>query len=147
MFFSFVSIFAFISWLVFLNKKKYNYAEHLVLNLYAYAQISIVVVILYFLSIWNAQLYSYVALLSLPLQIILYAYIAKRVFHLSFKQLSIKILYFLVIARILYIILSIVLLILLLITGTVELKDFAPPKGAIETAVYYYKTSVANWTS
>ncbi|MGK0387112.1 MAG: hypothetical protein ACI849_001733, partial [Patiriisocius sp.] len=146
LFFAFIPFFAFISWLVFLNKKKYNFAEHLVLNLYAYAQISIFTVLFYFASVWNPQIFKYVMLISLPMQIVVYAYMVKRIFALSIKQLIIKTLYFFVIGGILYTLGIIALLAIILLTGSMDLKDFIPKKETID-AVSYTASSVANWTS
>lgn len=146
MFFAFIPFFALISWLVFFNKKKYNFAEHLVLNLYTYAQISICTVLLYFATVWNVGLFKYTMLLSMPLQIVIYTYVAKRVFSLNIKQTLIKTLYFLVIGGFFYILFSMVLFVILLLTGVVELNDFLPKKEAVD-AVSYIASSVANWTS
>lgn len=93
-FFAAVPLFAVMSWIVFFNKHKYNYAEHLILNLYCYSQTSIVSVLLYFLTMWNATVFSVVMFGILPLQIIYYSYALKRLYKLTFIQLIIKIIYF-----------------------------------------------------
>ena len=57
-FFLFIPILAFMSRLVFLRNKKYNYTEHIVINLYAYAHLSIFITILYFLTIWAQPVFQ-----------------------------------------------------------------------------------------
>ncbi|EDM45191.1 hypothetical protein SCB49_03684 [unidentified eubacterium SCB49] len=116
-----IPIMAFISFIVFYNKKKYNYAEHLVFNLYAFSQISIVAILLFFATIWNKNVFPYVQVSSLILQIGIYSYIAIRLFKLSFKQFILKLLFFLAILFVVYIGCIIMVEILLVVTGNIEL--------------------------
>ncbi len=93
-FFAFIPVYAFMSWLIFLNKKKYNYAEHLILNFYAYAETAIFTALLMIATLWNSNLLSQISTLSIGFQFLYYAYVLKRVFSLTWLQLLIKTLYF-----------------------------------------------------
>tara|TARA_R100000306_G_scaffold15292_1_gene19394 strand:+ start:9893 stop:10744 length:852 start_codon:yes stop_codon:yes gene_type:complete len=143
-FFAFVPILALPSWIVFFNKKKYNYAEHLIINLYCYSQASIITITLFFLTIWSSTLFSITSMASLIIQIIYFAYVLKRLFKLSGIQLVVKTLYFFGLLIPLYIILIITMFIVMLVTG--NLDSFIEAQKA-KQAVSYTASSAINWTS
>ncbi len=86
-----------ISKVVFINRKQFNFSEHFIINIYGYAQISICTNLIYMALIWNSQLLFYISFISLPLQILYFTYVFKRIFNLNIKQALIKLLFFLVI--------------------------------------------------
>lgn len=99
-----IPIISLISRLVFINRKELNLSEHLVLNLYGYSQISIVINVLYILLIWNSKAIYYIGFYGGILGYIgYYSYYLKQIFSLNFKQLLLKILFFLAIGLVLYI--------------------------------------------
>ena len=120
---------ALISLIVFFNKK-YNYTEHIILYLYSMSIFSILSVI-----------FGLVVLLTVPDSYMTFAsaiyvfifiyhcYIFKRLFNLSIKQLILKILLFSVVFFFFYIGISILVTILLFLTGTLNLEDFVPKKN------------------
>ena len=72
--------------------------------------------------------------LFFPLSPILYlmffiymGYVLTRIFNLSLKQLIIKFLIFLPVFFVVYIVFSILLVVVLFITGDLSLQDFQPP--------------------
>ncbi len=143
-FFALVPIFAFISWIIFKNKKKYNYAEHLVFNLYTYSQVSIVSILLYCFTLWNEELFAATLVSAIGILIVYYGYVAKRVFRLTFAQLCIKTLFFIALSIPIYIIVMLLVLVILSITGQLD--------GMIEAersrhVVSYIASSAINWTS
>lgn len=143
-FFLMIPIFALLSWVVFYNKKKHNYAEHLVLNLYAYSHASIMSVLIYFLTVWNTEVFVVATMFAACIQFIYYCFVLKRIYKLSLKQLVLKILYFLVLLIPLYIAFSLILLVILALFGGLD--------GIIEAekarqGVTYIASSVMNWTS
>ncbi|QXP53931.1 DUF3667 domain-containing protein [Cellulophaga sp. HaHa_2_1] len=91
-----------ISRVVFYNKKQFNLSEHFVINIYAYSQMSILVNILYILSIWNSQWIYYVSMSNAITLVLYFSYVYKKTFQLSFKQILLKLLLFLVIFGILF---------------------------------------------
>jgi len=109
--FAFIPIFAAMTKWVFWNYKKYNYSEHLVLNMYIYSHASIVVGVLTLISQIDTRLFEANAVLSMAIQVLLYAYVLKRLFQLNFWRIVVKTLFFLVLLIPLYLILIVVVLI------------------------------------
>lgn len=119
---------AIISWIVFLDKK-YNFTEHVIIYLYSMSFTSIL-----------SSLFSVLSLLIFPKNlmvfitipyIFMFAYhllLLKRLFSLSLKQLFIKFLYFLPLFFVFYLVSSIALVILILLTGDISFKDLIPQK-------------------
>ncbi|MBT0609062.1 DUF3667 domain-containing protein [Aequorivita echinoideorum] len=122
-FFASIPLLSLMAWIVFFNKRKYNYAENLIIVLYGYSQASIVSVIFYFLTVWNSTLFGYATLSVLIVQIGYFAYIFKRLYKLSIGQLIIKTLFFLAILITIYIVLVITVIIFMAATG--NLQQFA----------------------
>jgi uncharacterized membrane protein (DUF106 family) len=125
-----IPLYAFISWIVFYNKKMFNYVEHVILYLYSTAQFSIVntvaFIIFYFLDI---EFNNLIMTLTLVLSIVYNAYILTKIFKLNFIQLIIKIFYFIGVLLILYIIFGITAGLIMAFTMDPEtLKQLAPKK-------------------
>ena len=117
---------ALISWIVFFNKK-YNYTEHIILYLYSMSVYSIITVVLgqLILAIIPEKYLLFGTAMYLFL-FLYHCYILTRLFKLSFGQLLLKILMFIILFFISYIGFSILTIIALLLTGAVELQDFQP---------------------
>ena len=105
----FIPLVAFISWLVFLNRKKYNFYEHIVIYLYTNSHISIISVLvilpIYFI---NQDLIGEIFIYSSPLMLLYSAYVLIRIFKLTFLQFVVKTLYFAFISSIFFIIVTII---------------------------------------
>lgn len=143
-FFLFIPILAIMSRLVFLKNKKYNFSEHLVINLYAYSHLSISVTILYFLTIWFPQIFWVVALLVLPLQVLYFAYALKRLYQLDLAQIILKTMLFFVILIPIIILIMIVVIVVLYMNGFYdEIIEAEKAKQGIS----YIISSAMNWTS
>ena len=113
--FSFLTIpfMAVISLIVFFNYRKYNFTEQAVIYMYSYTQISIV------LSFFIISILPFYASAPLWVNLVTYisligyhAYVLKRVFTLSYKQIFLKTLLFLGIFLTFYIIIVFVVVIL-----------------------------------
>jgi hypothetical protein len=87
---------ALISRLVFINKKQFNLSEHFVINIYAYSQMSIVINILYLLSVWNSKMLYYVSFGNMIFQIGFFTWVFYKLFSLTIKQTVFKLLLFLI---------------------------------------------------
>lgn len=126
-----IPFYALISWLVFLNKKMFNYVEHLIVYIYTTAQFSILSAIL-FVGIYFSGLEdsSGTVMMGVLLTSMIYnAYTLKRIFKLNIKQLLIKIIYFLFVLLVLYIFATILVVIAFLIfMGPEGLQEFTAPK-------------------
>ena len=122
----FVPLFAFISWIVFLDKK-YNFTEHVIIYLYSMSLVSVV-------SVFAAQTvlilapdsYLLFSLLSWPLMFLYHCYILKRIFKLSYGNLILKSIIFLAIFFVIYIVISILIFVIMIASGTVNFEDFRP---------------------
>ncbi len=86
-----------ISRLVFINRKQFNISEHFVINIYAYSQMSIVINVVYILILWSPKLVYYSSMISLPIQILYFTWVLKKIFKLNMTQTILKLLFFLVI--------------------------------------------------
>lgn len=106
-----IPIYALVSKLTFLNKKKFNYTEHLIINIYLVAQLSIAGVFIILVGVILGQNYAEMSNLSLGLMVLYYAYSLKKIYALTLKQIFLKTLFLILIL----IALCIVLLILFLI--------------------------------
>ena len=126
-----VPVYALMSKIVFFNHKQYNFTEHLVINMYLAAHVSIITSVLVLITSFLGINFGLMGLLSLPLQIIFFAYCYKRIFKLSFKSLILKTLLFLVILLIIIVLFTILFLITIyLIEGVEGLKEFATQSQA-----------------
>jgi hypothetical protein len=119
-------LYAFISWLVFLNKKQYNYLEHHIIYIFTTAHTSIVSSFgVGFCYITGLDLYWEVSFATIPLILIYNAYVLIRLYKLSLVQFIIKTLYFLLIGAVIFVLFSILFTgVLLLIGGKDFLRQF-----------------------
>lgn len=118
---------ALISWIVFLNKK-YNYTEHIVIYLYTMSFCSIVSILLTIIAALSPINIMVFSLLLYPLMFIYHIYLLKRLFELTIKQLILKILLFVPIFFIFYLMISILLVVIVILTGEIPIEELAPKK-------------------
>ena len=128
LYFIIIPVLALISLVVFYDKK-YNFTEHTVIYLYSMSLSSIVsifsTVLILLISFDNYLLLSSFIYIFI---FIYHGYILKRIFHLRAKQLLLKILIFIPLFFIIYIIGSILIALIVILTGDFSLQDFAPKK-------------------
>lgn len=121
-----VPLFAVISWIVFLDKT-YNLTEHIIIFLYSMSLLSIISVIIgqifLLVSPNNYMIYS---LLMWPLMFLYHCFILKRIFKLSFGGLILKSILALALFFVSYIGVIILTFISMIVTGSINLEDFAP---------------------
>ena len=122
--------YAFISWLVFLNRKRFNYLEHNIIYVYTTAHTSIISSFgVAFCYVTGIDLYLELSFATIGIIVIYNAYVLIRLFRLTFVQFIIKTLYFLVVLLVLYVLFSILFTgILLLVGGKEYLRQFAPTR-------------------
>ncbi|MFD2914921.1 DUF3667 domain-containing protein [Psychroserpens luteus] len=115
--------------LIVYHNKKYNYTEHVILYLYSMSVYSILSVVFGLLVLLTfPEKYMLFGSVMYLFIFIYHCYIHTRLFKLSAKQLILKTLLFLVIGFIIYIGFSILGVLTLVLTGAIELQDFAPKK-------------------
>ncbi|MEQ6123047.1 DUF3667 domain-containing protein [Pseudotenacibaculum sp. MALMAid0570] len=125
-----IPVYALISWVVFLNRKKYNYLEHVIIYIYASAQISILNFIVatpvFFI---DSVIGNYISLGISSLSVVYNSYILIRLFKLTFWRFIVKFLYFLFVGSVLYFIWSMIAgIILVLYLGPEFFDRFKKPQ-------------------
>ncbi len=124
-----IPIYAFLSWLVFLNRKKYNFYEHIVVYLYAASHATffsfLFVIPFYFIS---ADLTAKMSMIVSALTFVYFGFVLVRLFKLTFFQFIIKTLYFFFLSLFFFTILGIGMNVVLLFSlGKDEyMKQFVP---------------------
>ncbi|WP_299113152.1 DUF3667 domain-containing protein [uncultured Winogradskyella sp.] len=124
-----VPILALISWVTFLDKK-YNFTEHIIIYLYSMSLLSILLV--FAAQIALLIIPKYYLLFSLcvwPLMFLYHCYILKKIFKLSIANLILKAFISLILFFVAYIIVSVTLFVIMVVTGVVDLQDFVPKKS------------------
>ncbi|GAB5565988.1 MAG: hypothetical protein Wins2KO_30510 [Winogradskyella sp.] len=123
-----IPAFALISWVVFLDNR-YNFTEHIVLYMYSLSFYSILSVIFgQIIFLTTPESYIPFLLITYPIMLLYHCYLLKRLFKLSIGQLVLRTILFLVLFFIAYIILGIIVFAFQLITGSINISDFAPKK-------------------
>ena len=146
LFFIFIPFLALISKLVFLKNKKYNYIEHLIINTYGQAHISIAATLIYFTTIWFESVFGVIAGLITFVNIIYFAYLFKTLYSISFWQIFLKTLLFIVILIPFIMVAGIGMWVVLLLTGQISLQELMEMQKA-QQDVSYIASSIMNWTS
>lgn len=107
--FLFIPIITLLSRLAFLKNKKYNLAEHLIVHLYAYSHVSIITAVLIIFSFSNASLFRVMNFISLPIYIVYYGYIFKKMYSLSLWQIILKSMLLLLMVLLIFLLVSVAL--------------------------------------
>jgi hypothetical protein len=124
---SLIPLYALISRLVFINRKEYNFTEHLVMAMYIMAQFSLVSSFLN-IALLVLQLQSdLLGISSIFLQMIYFGYCYKRIYVLSIGGLILRTLWFLGILLI-----TMIVIIILGILSAIIFKDSDVIQGVIE---------------
>lgn len=130
-----IPIYAFICKLTFFRNKTFNYTELLTIFMYIYSQTTIVSVII---SVSGALLglsFGSISMLLLPFMFIYTAYCLKKLYKLSFKDLLIKSIIFIIIILILYVLAIILVVAFLYATGNMHLlNEMAEAQNAAREA-------------
>tara|TARA_R110001632_G_scaffold6324_1_gene25716 strand:+ start:55076 stop:55957 length:882 start_codon:yes stop_codon:yes gene_type:complete len=125
-----IPVYGFISWLVFFNKKKYNFYEHLIIYLYAASQTAVlsflIVVPFYFI---DKEISGILTLVMSVFTLVYFAYVLVRLFKLTFFQLIIKTIYFTFLSIIILLFIGILMNVVMMMYMGPEnyLKQFKPP--------------------
>lgn len=127
----FVPLYAFMAKLVFLNIKKFNYTEHLVIFMYIIAQLNIIGSLVLITTAYFELKIGMVSPLILIFQILYSAFCLKRLYNLSITGIVLRTLLFLVILLIVYIIVAFAFIgIMFLIKGPDFFKEIIEAQRA-----------------
>ena len=116
----YIPLYALMSKITFLNIKKYNYTEHLVIFMYIQAQISIVSL---FYSVGLLLLgvpFMVLSLSMFPLMILYSAFCLKRLYDLNYQEIILRTLIFLIILGVFIVILTVIIVGMMFLTGGLE---------------------------
>ncbi|MCA0133851.1 DUF3667 domain-containing protein [Winogradskyella alexanderae] len=129
----YVPIYALMAKLVFFDKKRFNYTELLVVFMYIQAQISIVSAVLTIIIGIIGYSSSIVGMFMLLLMILYSAFALKRIYKLSFFDIVVRTLLFLVVLAITFVIFTVLLLVFMYFNGELQ-EMIQAQKAASETA-------------
>lgn len=116
----YIPIYAFIAWVTFIGLKKFNYTELLVVFMYWQSQTSIVSAIIILLMAIFGVANGIVSMIFLPIMMLYAAYILKRLYKLSFGDMVIRTLLFLVVLGLVLVIFTTITVVIMLITGDMQ---------------------------
>lgn len=142
-----IPLYALFSKIVFLNKKEYSYLKHIVIVSYSQAQLGICLFIpTMILLIFGVNFFK----INYGMMLIMVgysAYVYKRLFHLSLKQIILKTLFFLFIGFFFYLGVGILMWVYWIFSGTIDLNEFIKAQQAAQEGTSYIVSSAINWTS
>ena len=123
-----IPIYGFISWLVFLNRKKYNFYEHIIIYLYAASQtIAISFIVVAPIYIIDPKISGTVSLFMTLSSFVYFSYVLIRLYKLKFWQFIVKTLYFMVVSIFVFFFSGILMnIVIFLIQGPAYLEQFKP---------------------
>lgn len=133
----YIPIYALIARLTFVGLNKLNYTELIVVFLYWQSQISIISSVIIIITAIFGIKTSTVSMIYMPLMFIYAAYILKRLYQLSFGQIILRTLLFLVILGVVSIIIVVIVVIIMFITGDMQ-QMIEAQKAAKELAFVIY---------
>lgn len=108
-----IPIYALMARIVFINIKKYNYTELLVVFLYFAAEVSFISFLPFIVALFLGLTYGDISPVAMVFQIIFATYVLKRIYNLSVKSIVLRTLFFLVILTVFYIVLVAITAVLL----------------------------------
>jgi hypothetical protein len=129
----YVPIYAIIAKVVFFDKKQFNYTELLVVFMYIQAQISVVSsAIVITLGIVGLSS-SIVGMAMLPLMVLYSAYCLKRIYKLNFLDIFVKLLLFLAVLFVLFVITTLIMIGVMFLSGDMQ-EMIEAQQAAIEAS-------------
>lgn len=104
----FIPIYVLFTKLLFSKYKKYNWAEHFIINIYLYSEASIISSLLLVFSIFNTHLFIVTSGLVMLFQFLYFAYSLKKIFGLNMKSMLLRTLLFFVLAGVAFLFIVII---------------------------------------
>lgn len=112
-----IPVYALFSKLMFLKNKSYNYTEHIIINIYLFAQFTIATFPVILIALVFGANYLVLTYSALLFQVFYVAYVLKRIFKLTWKKTIWKTIVFLALLFFLFIVLIIISIIVMIIFG------------------------------
>ena len=127
----YIPIYALIARITFIGLKKFNYTELLVVLLYWQSQLSIVSAVIVIITAMFGISQGIISMVLLPVMALYAAYIFKRLYKLSFGEIILRSLLFLVVLGVILGIITVIIVAIMLITGDMQ-EMIEAQKAAIE---------------
>lgn len=123
----FLPIYAFMTYLLFIDKRVYNYSEHLVITAYVTAQYSVIqfLICIPLFGFFNIN-YSTFNFLYMGFVIVYWMYVLKRMHKISILSTVFRGLIFLFLFTMIIVAFGVLLMLFLFLTGALNLEDFRP---------------------
>lgn len=120
-------VYALMTWILFLDKKKLNYTEHLVANAYITGQVSFVQVLicLPLFGLFDLQ-YDIFNWVFLVLTVGYQFYVFKKIHQLGFLATFLRGFVYLILLLILMMLIGVIIILITLMTGQMSIEDFRP---------------------
>ena len=116
----YIPIYALIARISFIGLKKFNYTELIVVFLYWQSQTSVISAVTIIIAAMFGVANGVVSMIFLPLMVLYAAYILKRLYQLSFGEIIARTLLFLVVLSVFMVFFSIIVAVIMLITGDMQ---------------------------
>lgn len=116
----YIPIYALIARVTFVGLNKFNYTDLIVVFMYWQSQTSVVSAVIIILTAMLGIPNGYVSMIFLPIMMLYAAYVLKRLYQLSFGEIVLRTLLFLVVLGVVFVIIMIVVIIIMLITGDMQ---------------------------
>jgi len=116
----YIPIYALIARISFIGLKKFNYTELIVVFLYWQSQTSVISAVTIIITAMFGVANGVVSMIFLPLMVLYAAYILKRLYQLSFGEIIARTLLFLVVLSVFMVFFSIIVAVIMLITGDMQ---------------------------
>ena len=98
----FIPVYVLFTKILFSKYKKYNWAEHFIINIYLYSEASIISSLLLLFSFFNTRLFLVISGVVMLFQFLYFAYSLKKIFGLNMKSLLLRTLLFFVLVGVVF---------------------------------------------
>lgn len=136
----YIPIYALIARITFVGHKTFNYTELLVVFLYWQSQTSVITAFLAIIGAIAGFSQGILSLITLPLMMLYAAYVLKRLYQISLKEIILRTLLFLVVLMVVMMIITILLTIVMFINGDMQEMieaQRAAKEAAKQASVFY----------
>ncbi|MGB3607786.1 MAG: DUF3667 domain-containing protein [Psychroserpens sp.] len=116
----YIPIYALIARITFVGFNKFNYTELLIVFLYWQSQTSIISSVLVIIAAMFGINNGVISLVFLPLMMLYAGYIFKRIYNLTFSQILLRTLLFLVVLAVVFVIVVVIIVGIMFITGDMQ---------------------------
>jgi hypothetical protein len=113
----YVPVYALIAYITFVGTRKFNYTELIVVFMYWQSQISLVSAVAIIIGAIFGITNGILSMFFLPIMFAYAVYILQRLYKLSFGEMALRTLLFLVVLGVVFVIITIIVIIIMFITG------------------------------